>query len=529
MLRYFMNWRQVVLARRLLPILLCAVLLTSCRYGGPESLFDDDLGFCLALAQLKSVVGQHARALKIEIESDRIAMSIQDPADRRHVNEWRINRLRVYQFIWDRLSGPSPVALDLINPNLEENLFNLDDVDFDATTRLMKASIERAALEDPGRVTRMEIVRPTVIIPVPSSGDVRWSVRVSSGRESAVMFATVKGRIVRADVGDTNRARTANFLQRPEYLVDAVRDLRDEIGARPVLLQADLSMSNVAFLTSIPDKGSIVATADRPARATYLWNLNGLRRGIGSSNTGLDQRAPFSIDDVDWKVVPAIVAAAKEKLGMQKGRVEDIKISRPAEGVGAPPLLWEIQITDPGNDKGTFTADVTGAMKRMKLPPGRRQPIDWYDPATMVSMIDRIGREFGPGAKFFQLIFMDDKVVITATDPRQPSEPVQVLLTENGFMRFGTASMFATKSRPFTLAELLPLTPEKLTELKASTLKRLTMPPKSVSSITVARSFVDPSPRGSVTIEIRAEERPGGRGGRVNYELDGKELKAYLP
>jgi hypothetical protein len=55
------------------------------------------------------------------------------------------------------------------------------------------------------------------------------------------------------------------------------------------------------------------------------------------------------------------------------------------------------------------------------------------------------------------------------------------------------------------------------------------MPPKSVSSITVARSFVDPSPRGSVTIEIRAEERPGGRGGRVNYELDGKELKAYLP
>ena len=495
-----MDWRQVVLARRLLPILLCAVLLTGCRYGGPESLFDDDLGFRLALAQLKSAVGEHARALKIEIESDRIAMSIQDPADRRHVNEWRITRLSVYQFIWDRLSGPSPVALDLMNPNLEENLFNLDDVDFDATARLMKASIERAALEDPGRVTRMEIVRPTAIIPVPSSGDVRWSVRVSSGREFGGHVRNREGQDLPRRCRRQNRARTANFLQRPEYLVDAVRDLREEIGARPVLLQADLSVTNVAFLTSIPDKGSIVATADKPARATYLWNLNGLRRGFGY-RTPASINARRSASTIRLEVLPAVVAAAKEKLGMPKGRVEDIKISRPAEGVGAPPLLWEIQITDPNNDKGTFIADVTGATKRMKLPPGRRQPIDWYDPATMVSMIDRIGREFGSGAKFFQLMFMDDKVVITATDPRPPSEPVQVLLTENGFTRFGTASMFAIKSRPFTLAELQPLSAEKLTELKASTLRRLTMPPKSVSSIIVARSFVDPSPRGSVTIE----------------------------
>ena len=29
--------------------------------------------------------------------------------------------------------------------------------------------------------------------------------------------------------------------------------------------------------------------------------------------------------------------------------------------------------------------------------------------------------------------------------------------------------------------------------------------------------------------EIRAEEKPFGRGGRINYELDGTVLKAYLP
>ena len=40
---------------------------------------------------------------------------------------------------------------------------------------------------------------------------------------------------------------------------------------------------------------------------------------------------------------------------------------------------------------------------------------------------------------------------------------------------------------------------------------------------------MDPSPKGNVTIEIRAEERPFGRAGRVNYELDGTVIKTYLP
>jgi hypothetical protein len=96
-------------------------------------------------------------------------------------------------------------------------------------------------------------------------------------------------------------------------------------------------------------------------------------------------------------------------------------------------------------------------------------------------------------------------------------------------MRFGTPSMLAMMGRPFTLADLQPLTEQKLAALEAATLSRLTMPPKAISSITVSRGSMDPSPRGNVTIEIRAEEKPFGRGGRINYELDGTVLKAYLP
>jgi hypothetical protein len=36
-------------------------------------------------------------------------------------------------------------------------------------------------------------------------------------------------------------------------------------------------------------------------------------------------------------------------------------------------------------------------------------------------------------------------------------------------------------------------------------------------------------PQGNVTVEFRAEEAAFKRSGRVNREIDGREIKAYLP
>src|SRR5262249_11088539 len=160
-------------------------------------------------------------------------------------------------------------------------------------------------------------------------------------------------------------------------------------------------------------------------------------------------------------------------------------ISKPTEGVGQPVLQWTVDVTDVNRETGRVLADVSGAVKQVTLPEGRRAPIDWYDPATMVQMLARINREFGADAKFAEIMFMDDKVVITARDPRQPDALAQILLTKDGFMRFGTPSMFAARSVPFAIADLSPLTAAKLTELEVGTLKRLTMPPKTISSITL--------------------------------------------
>src|SRR4029078_10705518 len=100
-------------------------------------------------------------------------------------------------------------------------------------------------------------------------------------------------------------------------------------------------------------------------------------------------------------------------------RVTGAEVTRPTTGVGAAVVLWHIEVTDRNREKGTVDADVKGAIKQVTLPESRRPPLDFYDPATMVAALARIGAEFG-AAKFSEISFMGDKVIITAQDPRKP-------------------------------------------------------------------------------------------------------------
>ena len=73
-------------------------------------------------------------------------------------------------------------------------------------------------------------------------------------------------------------------------------------------------------------------------------------------------------------------------------------------------------------EKGAILADVNGAVVQTLLPPSRQQSTDWRDPAAMIAAFARIEREFGAGATLAELLFYDDKVTITARDPRQPAD-----------------------------------------------------------------------------------------------------------
>ncbi len=525
------------------PMLAGAALLAAAGLANAATLFDDDKAIEQAVGAIKEKLGGgKVRALKLAITPDEVTLQAQDPKDPRHVDEWRFVRQKSF-FQRQSTSGPQPVQLDLINKDLDANLFDLDEIQFAVSAKLIEAALGRAALEDAAQVSGMEIERQLYILPRPSSGPVHWTLHVRSGRESAQIIADARGTIIGQDLSGTNWAKNLDIFKQPELAIDAARDFRAALGADRIVLKATFYASSIDFETNLPEDPAAANSRSRMHNdKSITWSLNGLRQALAGRThmegmPGMEPDLPFSIDEVDWTVVPKLAAAARESLAMPQGRVTDIKLSKSAERVAAPVLLWVVEVSDKNGDKGSIFADTAGAVKQVLLPESRRKPSDWFDPATIVDAFARIGQEFGAGAKIAEILFYDDKVKIAAQDPRQPGQLTDVFLTDKGFNRFG-GGIFAmafglAKSRPFTIAELAPLTAERIADLEAKTLARINLPKAQITNITIGRGNMDPSPKGNVTIEIRALVPPFNApippGGRVVYELDGTVIKSYLP
>jgi hypothetical protein len=183
---------------RTLFALLGVALLAAC--SGPQGSFlNDSAAFDSAMSALRSEIGEHARVLRIEVDAGRVTIEAQDPHDRDHVGRWQYGAVK-------RVTGPQAVQLQLVNPDLEANLFDLDAVDLSVMSKLTSAAVARARLQDAAAVTRIEIARQTFILPSPTSGDIRWALHVDNGREHAEIYADAQGVVVRADLGNALRA-----------------------------------------------------------------------------------------------------------------------------------------------------------------------------------------------------------------------------------------------------------------------------------------------------------------------------------
>lgn len=517
----------------MLACLACLAVLTGCRFGGSVSFFDEDNAIERAVASLKARIGAPVRVLELTIGPDHVTIGAQDPANRNRIDQWRLERMNVAWINWDRTSGPSPYEVTLVNPDLEANLFDLDEVDFDASIKLARAAIERAGLAGKSRVTRMEIARQIYILPKPSSGEIRWTIDVSSGRESVQVFADARGAIVGMNVSGTDRAKNLDILRDLNLVADAAQTFRYILGTDAILTAVSINSSSIGFETNVIDPSPpIPVSGSLSASRAYTWNLNGLQRAISRINADAAlgaTRNVFSVDDADWKLLPKIAAAAAGQLSMPQGRVTGIEISKPVNPIGQPIVLWKIEVTDQNKEKGYILADTAGTLKKVMLPESRHTATDWYDPATMAATFARLGVDFGQDRQYAEITIFNDKVIITAQDHMQENISREIILSDGGYDRSGSPSMLAAKNVPFRIGDLSALTTERIRDLEARTLATLKMPPKTISSITIGRGGMDPSPKGNVTIEIRAEERPFGRAGRVNYELDGTAIKTYLP
>lgn len=344
-------------------LVLFSLLLGSCKMGAPESMLTEQ-SFKEAVAALQLLIGQRTRTFRIDIDDGDFTLQMQDPAAQSHIDVWTRYRMTYRDIIsWEGISGPDPVEPTLINPKLEENLFNLAEIDFAAWPKLEQAAIERAGLQDPAHVTKVNIQRRIYLIPSPSNGEVRWTLDVRSGRESASIFANAKGVVTGGNFDGTLRAQNLDMYKGGKPLADAIAEIRATLGAGPKIRRFNFSDRHLWFTGASPTYPGKVGE--------WKWNLNGMLYSgddsIQTPNPGMPV-ALFSVDEVDWSILPKVMAAAIQALKMPRGHVDGIHITKP--GNPAKAVEWEVWVTD-RSDRGWVMASNSGEVLRVHPPQGR--------------------------------------------------------------------------------------------------------------------------------------------------------------
>lgn len=514
-----------------LPVLLgCLVLLTGWGLGQPVPFLEEEGGIARAVEALRAEAG-FARIVSIDVTATQVRIVGQEPFNTQRVGRWTLKKesfaLLGVVVHWEELNGPEPVTRSLVDPDTEAGPFDIDEVDFTVADGLMKDAVARAALADQGAVTGVEIRRQHFRLPASLSGGIRWSVEVRSGGETAVVFADPKGRIAGLNLTSTNRGRAFDLLASLGRLPEAAGAFKEVVGTEPVLAGARITSHGVDFKTTLEEKTPDFGVAAREQRQTFDWGINGLTRGSGTSSF-FARTPPFAVTETDWSLAPALVRKARDALGMPDAAVDNIEIAKSRDQPGAPRLEWSLTLLDDG-EKGVARFDAQGEPIWVTLPESRRTPFDPRDPAQWPGVLSQLAASFGGDAAIVELVLHDDQVSIAAEDPQNPKEPSRFLLDENGIRRFGSASLFEMPNPRFSISDLEALDAAQMRKLKEATAQRLGLSVADITTIVIAKSSLDPSSQGNVTVEIRAEAAPFQRSGRVNWEIDGREIKAYLP
>jgi hypothetical protein len=512
--------------------LIGAVLLAS-GTSARASFIDDGATFSLAISVLRGAIGEHARVLKIEGDGNGIEIEAQDPHNPRHIDHWRYGIINYLGMIpLRRLTGPEPVDPTLINPDLEANLFDLDAVQFSALPKLIDAAIARARLQDAAKITHMEIQRQIYLLPEPSSGDIRWTLRIDSGRERAGIIANAQGTIIGTDLAGTDRARTLNILKEPVLAADAATAFRDNVGDQSVLTRIGIEAKSVSFGTNIRDQSLARLGSSLPATATFTWDLNGLQRRLGTidvnAQMGTPALASFSVNDVDWTMLGKLESDALAKAAIPQASIKHVGLAMATDQPGQPALDWVVEIIEPSGEVTKVIADKTGAIVRVDLPESRRPKIDWRDPKVLASTIARVGAIFGTDVKIASIVADDQRGRITVDDPAHGGQAATFDFTTDGVARAGISFSLDSMGSRFSLSDLAALNAQKLAELQADAFKRLSGSRTAyLDSVTIgAHPFVRQAGARAIEIRLRnlQQDSPKAEYAWIVYDFSGRML-----
>jgi hypothetical protein len=306
-----------------LALAICLSVAVGCRLFSKTNMFEGTAATD-AVAAFQKKVGGPIKALSVEIEKDSMTLKAQDPKNPQNVDE--------YKYVKGFVTGPTPVRLNLMEKNIDQTLFSLDDIDLAATAKVATSALERAQIEG-GKVKKMTIERAlSIATGMTKSGNVRWTIEIEGTRESASAVADGKGNILGVDLSQTSRA-----AQFSTYSADTLRDaaprIKEAFGGKVKLLEMTIYEKYLWFQAKSPKDGEVTQ---------YQYNINGV---TSSELSNLGDHTPievrmhqfkiedlyFDLDDVNLALAPELGKKACARLNLPDGKVSLYTIERRAK------------------------------------------------------------------------------------------------------------------------------------------------------------------------------------------------------
>ena len=498
-----------------------------------------------AVGLITEALGRKPEPHTIRITEKDVTMLVRGSGRPGDVDEWSVRMAnRFLLFSSEAVSGPKAKPAPAIVADVASGFFPLEAVALDKVDQVAIRALAYAKLQDQAQVQSMEIARQVSLMPKPAYGEIRWTIYVSSPRESATVYADAEGTIIGGDLSNTERARTMDFYENDDWpKAVALQSLMGVIGQKPI----------VRDLTVYPKY--VQVKADHPSlpdnTVSYSWDLSGVTRSPVASPMfpGTAQKPALSLADIDLGPLGKVRENAIKAWGNEKSTMNYMMLRLFSDGPGKPEQRWTVYFTDwgqPGelamfSNTGTIELTADGTVRVANLPAARQPKRNWLDPKTTIDVLGVVGEQFGKNARFSEISITFDSMRILAEVPDAPGKMRDYNANDRGITASSMMMPWDAEFRPerlYRMADLAFFSAEKLNELTARTFTRLQVG----SEMALARytfsigqlptpdgSFMVPSPDGKVTLEIRLEADNGWKGGRVTYSSTGEEIDIVMP
>lgn len=498
--------------------LVALALVGSAARGADTTMFDEGQAQ-QAFTAIQDKVGHRLRVLRLRITPDELSVQIPNADTPGEIQTWRLSHAGLAARLGLQvpvLEGSTRGAIPG-GGTIEENLVDIDAAGLALVPKLAADALARARLQQPGRVTEMEILRLPKFLG-PAARDPYWQIHVEGVEEEADISAKLTGEITTADLRRTKRAENLNLLAGGPDFDEMIERIRSELKDKWIFHYIEIDKDTINFdihLLSVSNPRIMRFTATLSDIKTYNTSMPHM------VFPGTPADDPFSLADVDLSMMTKLEDAAKQRLQIADGLVQRVIISKPHRE-NRSTVEWQVDVKSahaplfvmpnmPPVEQGSVTFDTTGKVVRTKYAPGHAvQQANLFDPATLRKAIDKIAERLGPHAQVSELVVTEQNIRITAQDPQAPGKFAAFAYQDEDVARdsgIGQTMANAFGGGPdwlWDLALLQPAIVQSLTALEQQTMARLGIVHGKIERITFSKDKMFHRGNDKVLVEIRA-------------------------